>query len=92
MALSVGEQQRLAFARALLLKPDWIFIDEGTAALDAKMEAHLYRLVKERLKGTAIVSIAHRPEVVEFHDRHLDIDPESHTLVEAAPQRKLAPV
>jgi putative ATP-binding cassette transporter len=91
LALSVGEQQRLAFARALLVKPSWIFIDEGTSALDTAMEAHLYALLKERLPGTAIVSIAHRPEVVGFHDRHLNIDPERHALVEDASAAKLAP-
>ena len=48
------------------------------------MEAHLYALLKERLPGAAIVSIAHRPEVVGFHDRHLNIDPERHALVEGA--------
>jgi putative ATP-binding cassette transporter len=82
LALSVGEQQRLAFARALLLEPKWIFIDEGTSALDTKMEAHLYTLLKQRLPGTAIVSIAHRPDVVAVHNRHLNIDPERHALVE----------
>lgn len=91
LALSVGEQQRLAFARALLLKPKWIFIDEGTSALDTKMEAHLYALLKERLPGTAIVSIAHRPDVVAFHERHLNIDPERHALVEGAPPAVPAP-
>jgi putative ATP-binding cassette transporter len=91
LALSVGEQQRLAFARALLLKPKWIFIDEGTSALDTKMEAHLYALLKQRLPGTAIVSIAHRPQVVDLHDRHMNIDPARHVLVEGNPEAKLAP-
>ncbi len=91
LALSVGEQQRLAFARALLLRPDWIFIDEGTSALDAPTEERLYALLKERLPGAAIVSIAHRPAVAAFHQRHLRIDPEHHTLVEDAPTDSLAP-
>ena len=82
MALSVGEQQRLAVARALLLKPNWIFIDEGTSALDEPTEAKIYALLKERLKGAAIVSIAHRPQVVGFHDRHLDIDTARHAVRE----------
>src|SRR5262249_881407 len=90
LALSVGEQQRLAFARALLLKPNWIFIDEATSALDTKMEAHLYGLLKQRLRGTAIVSIAHRPEVVDFHDRHLRIDPARHALLEGTQEPTLA--
>ncbi len=91
LALSVGEQQRLAFARALLLKPDWIFIDEGTSAMDPVMEAKVYGLLKERLKGTAIVSIAHRREVVDFHDRHLRIDKEKRALEEAAAGERLQP-
>ncbi len=82
MALSVGEQQRLAFARTLLLKPEWIFIDEGTSAMDKAMEKRVYGVLRERLPNAAIISIAHRAEVVGFHDRHLHIDPEKHTLSE----------
>jgi putative ATP-binding cassette transporter len=69
--LSGGEQQRVAFARALLAKPDWLFLDEATASLDPEAEDHLYRTLKERLPGTTVVSIAHRPSVAAFHDRHL---------------------
>jgi putative ATP-binding cassette transporter len=69
--LSGGEQQRVALARALLAKPDWLFLDEATASLDPEAEDHLYRTLKERLPGTTIVSIAHRPSVAAFHDRHL---------------------
>jgi vitamin B12/bleomycin/antimicrobial peptide transport system ATP-binding/permease protein len=75
LALSVGEQQRLAFARALLLKPDWIFIDEGTSGLDHASESHIYAQLAQKLKGTTILSIAHRPEVAGLHDRNLHIDP-----------------
>ena len=69
--LSGGEQQRVAVARALLLKPDWLFLDEATASLDPASEARLYGLLVERLSGTAIVSIAHREAVARFHTRHL---------------------
>ena len=72
--LSGGEQQRLAIARALLAKPDWLFLDEATASLDPESETRLYALLKERLPATTVVSIAHRPEVAAFHDRHLVLD------------------
>ncbi len=67
--LSGGEQQRVAFARALLQRPDWLFLDEATASLDPEAEEQLYALLRERLPGTAMVSIAHRPAVARFHDR-----------------------
>ena len=69
--LSGGEQQRLAIARALLLKPDWLFLDEATASLDPEAENDLYRTVRQRLPETTIVSIAHRESVARFHDAQL---------------------
>ena len=69
--LSGGEQQRLAIARALLNQPDWLFMDEPTAALPDADQAALYRLLKEKLPGTTIVSIGHREGVAEFHARRL---------------------
>ncbi len=69
--LSGGEQQRVAVARALLAKPDWLFLDEATASLDPDSETRLYRTLKERLPDTTIVSIAHRPTVAAFHDQRL---------------------
>ena len=69
--LSGGEQQRVALARVLLARPDWLFLDEATASLDPEAEDQLYRTLKERLPDTTIVSIAHRPSVAAFHDRHL---------------------
>lgn len=69
--LSGGEQQRLAIARALLLQPDWLYLDEATASLDPDGEADLYRLLRTRLPETTIVSIAHRPEVAAWHEQAL---------------------
>jgi putative ATP-binding cassette transporter len=69
--LSGGEQQRLAFARALLVKPDVLFLDEATASLDPPAEAALYALLRERLPGASVLSIAHRDGVSRFHDRAL---------------------
>ncbi len=67
--LSAGEQQRLGFARALLIAPRWLFCDEATSALDEPSEQALYSLLTARLPGTAIVSIAHRPALAAFHTR-----------------------
>jgi putative ATP-binding cassette transporter len=69
--LSGGEQQRIALARALLARPRWIFLDEATASLDPEAEADLYRVLKQRLPDTTIVSIAHRPSVAALHDQRL---------------------
>lgn len=65
--LSGGEQQRIALVRALLNKPDWLFLDEATASLDTESEADFYRILQERLPDCTIVSIAHRPTVAAFH-------------------------
>ena len=71
MRLSGGEQQRIALARALLAKPDWIFLDEATASLDPDAEEEVYRVLKQRLPNTTLVSIAHRPSVAAFHESRL---------------------
>jgi putative ATP-binding cassette transporter len=69
--LSGGEQQRLAFARALLVKPDWLFLDEATAALPEGDQDALYRRVKQRLPRTTLVSVGHRESLAAHHDRRL---------------------
>jgi putative ATP-binding cassette transporter len=69
--LSVGEQQRLAVARALLHAPDYLLLDEATAALDEPSEAMLYRLLQERLPSATIVSIGHRSTLGAFHRRRI---------------------
>ncbi len=71
LRLSGGEQQRLAIARALLARPAWLFLDEATASLDPGAETALYTMLRARLPGATIVSIAHRPAVAAFHQRHL---------------------
>ncbi|HEY1414060.1 MAG TPA: ATP-binding cassette domain-containing protein, partial [Rhodopila sp.] len=69
--LSGGEQQRIALARALLAKPDWIFLDEATASLDPDAEDDVYRVLKERLPNATLVSIAHRTSIVSFHEERM---------------------
>ena len=75
LQLSPGEQQRIAFARALVQKPDWLFLDEATSALDETTEEHLYRLVRERLPETMVFSIGHRATLGPFHARRLMVKP-----------------
>ncbi|MGE5268735.1 MAG: ABC transporter ATP-binding protein/permease [Thiohalocapsa sp.] len=71
--LSGGEQQRLAFARLLLHKPQWVFMDEATSAIDEEGQEALMRLFDDELAGTTVVSIAHRPGMDAYHDRVLTL-------------------
>jgi vitamin B12/bleomycin/antimicrobial peptide transport system ATP-binding/permease protein len=73
--LSAGEQQRVAFARALLEKPVWLFLDEATSSLDDFSQSELYELLTRRLKHTTIVSIAHRNDLARFHTQRLELHP-----------------
>jgi vitamin B12/bleomycin/antimicrobial peptide transport system ATP-binding/permease protein len=71
--LSGGEQQRLAAARALVFKPDWLFLDEATASLDEAMETAIYEALKQHLPAATIVSIGHRPSLRKWHDRQIEL-------------------
>ena len=70
--LSLGEQQRLGLARALLHAPQYLFLDEATASLDEASEAALYRLLEKKLPATTIVSIGHRSTLEAFHQRNVE--------------------
>jgi putative ATP-binding cassette transporter len=71
--LSLGEQERLAFARLLLHKPGWVFLDEATAALDEDSQRRVMSLFKDELKNTTLLSIAHRPDLADYHTRTLQL-------------------
>lgn len=72
--LSLGEQQRLAFARVLLSAPDYIFLDEATSALDEPREIEMYELLREQLPKITIVSVGHRSTLFKLHDVELNLD------------------
>jgi vitamin B12/bleomycin/antimicrobial peptide transport system ATP-binding/permease protein len=73
-ALSLGEQQRIALARAFLLKPEWLFLDEATSALDEPVEALMYQFLRQDLSQTTFISIGHRSTLHAFHERHLAME------------------
>jgi putative ATP-binding cassette transporter len=75
--LSSGEQQRLALARVFLRRPDWLFLDEATAAVEESREAELYATLGQRLPKTTIVTIGHHPAVIALQNRHLMLIPEN---------------
>jgi putative ATP-binding cassette transporter len=73
--MSLGEQQRLAFARVLLAQPALVFLDESTSALDEPGEARLYGLLKSATWQPTVVSVGHRSTLIKFHDAILDLAP-----------------
>ena len=79
--LSIGEQQRIAFARVLLHKPRLVFLDEATSALDNENESRLYGLLSSRELGAAFISVGHRDSLLKYHDQVLRIDEKSWQLL-----------
>lgn len=83
--LSPGQQQRIAFARALLQKPDWLFLDESTASLDTDNEKKMYSILKERLPNITLISIAQKETLKAYHDkvvRFVGMDEKGQIIVE----------
>lgn len=71
--MSLGEQQRLAFARLSLHKPRWVFLDEATAALDQDSQDRVMSMFDDELKDSTLLSIGHRPDLATYHTRTLQL-------------------
>ena len=70
---SLGEQQRIAFVRALLHNPSWLFLDEATSAMDEQLEQDMYELLGSKLPGATIISVGHRSTLNKFHNKCLTL-------------------
>jgi putative ATP-binding cassette transporter len=87
--LSVGEQQRLAFARILIVKPRYAVLDEATSALDSANEDALYKLLLTL--DTTLVSVAHRPAILKYHRQVLALNGEGGWQASPAEEFRFAP-
>ncbi|MNK23241.1 Vitamin B12 transport ATP-binding protein BacA [compost metagenome] len=89
--LSPGEQQRLAFVRALLMRPDALFLDEASSALDTETEELVYQLILQELPEAVIVSVAHRESVAKYHKMRWQFvaDSRAPTIVDDDVERSL---
>jgi putative ATP-binding cassette transporter len=82
--LSLGEQQRLAFARLLINRPGYAVLDEATSALDVGNEANLYARLQQM--GIHYISVGHRPSIIEFHDNVLELQGHSQWRLLSVPE------
>jgi putative ABC transport system ATP-binding protein len=72
--LSGGQQQRVAIARALLCRPDVVFADEPTGALDPHTARRVLRLLRETSSGATVIIVTHDPQVTRICDRAVLLD------------------
>jgi putative ATP-binding cassette transporter len=72
--LSLGEQQRVAFARVLLQKPNWLFLDEATSALDEGTEQAMYKMIVSTMSNAAIISVGHRSTLMNYHTAKMELN------------------
>ena len=84
--LSVGEQQRLAFARVLFNRPQVVFLDESTSAMDEGLEHAMYALLRSELPDVLLVSVGHRNTLAGFHSHRLEVDGQGGWAVSEQPQ------
>jgi putative ATP-binding cassette transporter len=89
--LSLGQQQRIAFARLMLHKPRWVFMDEATSALDDASQAAMLSRFEGELSGTSVVSIGHRPGLEAFHTRILHVQKRSGAAI-LVPEPRSVPI
>ena len=89
--LSLGEQERLGVARALLHAPQYLFLDEATASLDEPAEVALYRVLGEKLPATTLVSIGHRSTLEAFHQRNVVVVEDGNGFVLREAEQKAIP-
>lgn len=82
--LSLGEQQRVAFARVLLNRPAIVFLDEATSALDEGLEAAMYQHLRRGLPSAILVSVGHRNTLAAFHTDCLVLRPGAWRLASLA--------
>ncbi len=88
--LSLGEQQRLSFARLLLRKPAIAFLDEATSALDEPNEQRLYGLLRK--SNVTFISVGHRSTLKDYHDQLLSLKKDATWLLESLPTKELPPL
>lgn len=87
--LSLGEQQRVGFARILLQRPDYLFLDEATASLDEQMEAMLYQLVRSQLAHVTVISAGHRSTLLAWHESSLTLTGQGRWLTQSDPRKSV---